>query len=186
MLDPSSHIPSNSTSDSEGGSGSELEDEILILFNAPAHSYVSPRYYKETKPDTGKVVPTWNYSAVQVYGRCRIHHSGPSGASFLQKQVEDLTNANEPKSGGSWKVGDAPDRYVELLKKGIVGLEITIERIEGRYKMSQEMSGGDWSGVVEGFRGMGGELGTEMAARVEEEGRKRDERAAAAKADAEA
>ena len=79
-------------------------------------------------------------------------------------------------------MGDAPERYVELLKKGIVGIEITIDRIEGRFKMSQEMNGGDWTGVVEGFKEMGGELGEAMASRVKEEGEKRDERANAAKA----
>lgn len=175
ICDPASH---RSTSED----GSELEEEVYILFNAPAHSYVSPRYYKQTKPDTGKVVPTWNYSAVQVYGRAKIFDKGPSASSFLQKQVNDLTNANEPKSGGSWKVSDAPEKYVDLLKKGIVGIEITIEKIEGRFKMSQEMKGGDWQGVVDGFKDMGGELGTEMASRVEEEGKKRDERAEAVKA----
>jgi transcriptional regulator len=163
----------------------ELDDEVLVLFNAPAHSYVSPRYYKQTKPDTGKVVPTWNYSAVQVYGKARIYHSGPSASSFLSKQVNDLTNANEPKSGGNWKVSDAPERYVELLKKGIVGIEITIERIEGRYKMSQEMKDGDWEGVRDGFKDMGGVLGDEISARVTEEGEKRDERAEKAKAQVE-
>jgi transcriptional regulator len=172
MIDASSHTPSTS-----GQPIAELSEEVLILFNSPYHSYVSPRYYKETKPDTGKVVPTWNYSAVQVYGRCRIHHSGPQAASFLQKQVNDLTNHNEPRSGGSWKVGDAPERYVELLKKGIIGIEITIERIEGRFKMSQESNGGDWTGVRDGFKEMGGELGEAMSARVVEEGKKRDDRA---------
>ena len=179
ICDPASHLKSNGG----GDEGSELEDEVLILFNAPAHSYVSPRYYKETKPDTGKVVPTWNYSAVQVYGRAKIFDKGPAASSFLMKQVNDLTNANEPKSGGSWKVSDAPEKYVDLLKKGIVGIEITIDRVEGRYKMSQEMKGGDWTGVVQGFKEMGGELGTEMAKRVEEEGKKRDDKAEAAKVD---
>lgn len=164
----------------EGISGAgELGDEVLVLFNSPHHSYVSPRYYATTKPDTGKVVPTWNYSAVQVYGRCRLYHTGPEANAFLSRQVDDLTNANEPKSGGSWKVSDAPDRYVELLKKGIVGLEIVIERIEGRYKMSQEMKGGDWAGVRDGFKAMGGELGNAMAQRVAEEGQKRDDKAKA-------
>lgn len=179
LIDAASHTPSTA-----GQPTAELSDEVLLLFNSPVHSYVSPRYYKETKPDTGKVVPTWNYSAVQVYGRCRIHHSGPQAASFLQKQINDLTNHNEPRSGGSWKVSDAPDKYVDLLKKAIVGIEITIDRIEGRYKMSQEMKGGDWNGVVEGFKEMGGELGEAMAARVTEEGKKRDEKASQAQANA--
>lgn len=177
MIDSNSHTP-----ETAGQPTAELNDEVLVLFNSPVHSYVSPRYYKETKPDTGKVVPTWNYSAVQVYGRCRIHHSGPAASSFLQRQVTDLTNHNEPRSGGQWKVADAPERYVDLLKKGIIGIEITIERIEGRFKMSQEMKGGDWEGVKEGFKAMGGELGEAMSTRVAEEGKKRDERAETAKA----
>lgn len=150
MIDAASHTP-----ETAGQPTAELNDEVLVLFNSPVHSYVSPRYYKETKPDTGKVVPTWNYSAVQVYGRCRIHHSGPSASDFLQKQVMDLTNHNEPKSGGNWKVSDAPERYVDLLKKGIIGIEITIERIEGRYKMSQEITGGTGRVSKKDFRPWG-------------------------------
>jgi len=179
IIEPSSHLPSASDTDGDtpDSGPSELKDEVLILFQSPAHSYVSPRYYRSTKPSTGKVVPTWNYSAVQVYGKCHIYNTGPSVSPFLQKQVEDLTNFNEPLSGGGWKVSDAPSGYLEIMRRGIVGIEVEITRIEGRYKMSQEKDQGDWEGVLEGFKAMGTELGDEMARRVVEERRKRDAKA---------
>ncbi|KAK4689466.1 transcriptional regulator, partial [Tremellales sp. Uapishka_1] len=153
---------------------SELTDEVLILFQSPVHSYVTPKFYTETKPDTGKVVPTWNYSAVQVYGKVKVYHENNDATSaFLQTQVEDLTDLQEQTMGGKWKVGDAPKRYTDLLKKGIVGLEIKIEKIEGRFKMSQESTDGDWKGVVEGFRGLETENGKQMSEVVESLGKKR-------------
>lgn len=197
-LTSSSSTTSNST---------HLSDEVLVLFNAPVHSYVTPSFYVSTKPSTGKVVPTWNYAAVQVYGRLRVHHSLRPDATeatgaFLSKQLDDLTDLNEQRrfrkedggeggeeveeecAGGEtktkkgWKVSDAPSSYVEILKKGIVGLEIEITRIEGRFKLSQETAGeeegGDWRGVVDGFRGLGTEDGRIMAGMVEERGRRRD------------
>ena len=158
----------------EGGED-VLADDVLILFNAPVHHYVPPRFYVETKPDTGKTVPTWNYAAVQVYGRLRPHYANtPETSAFLQKQVEDLSNFHEKENGGEWTVQEAPERYVELLKKGIIGLEIEVKRIEGRFKLSQEDTDGDWKGVVEGFRNLGTEKGKQIAEMIEERGKGRD------------
>lgn len=69
---------------------------------------------------------------------------------------------------GPWKVNDAPERYIELMKRAIVGIEIEITRLEGKVKMSQEMGKGDRAGVVKGFRNTGSELGREMARLVQE------------------
>lgn len=142
-----------------------LEEEVLVIFNGPAHHYITPKFYAETKPTTGKVVPTWNYAAAQVYGKAKIYFDTKSEhtASFLGKQIQDLTHHNETHTMGytgeaglpaPWKVSDAPEPYVNLLKKAIIGIEIKIDRIEGKFKMSQEMSVGDRQGVADGLGNM--------------------------------
>ncbi|WWC66082.1 uncharacterized protein I303_108704 [Kwoniella dejecticola CBS 10117] len=170
---------------SQNGSESDLlEEEVLVLFNSPVHSYVTPKFYVETKPKDGKVVPTWDYAAVQVYGKSRIYYKNtPETSEFLQKQVEELSLQNEQqfidKNKGTregskpWKVSDAPTKYVDLLKKAIIGIEIKIERIEGRFKLSQESNDGDWNGVVEGYRSLKTEEGEKMADLVEGRGTER-------------
>jgi transcriptional regulator len=102
----------------------ELADEVLILFNAPVHHYVTPKFYVETKPSTHKTVPTWNYAAVQVYGRAKIYHLNDDQTSaFLQTQIEDLSQQHEERQNPEkpWKVGEAPESYVSALKKAIIG-----------------------------------------------------------------
>lgn len=156
-----------------------LEQEVMVLFNFPVHHYVTPKFYTETKPDTGKVVPTWNYAAAQVYGKIKVYHDSKSeeAGSFLGQQISDLSDMSEKTIMGytgegsaqkGWQVTDAPDKYVELLKKAIIGIEIKIDRLEGKFKMSQEMSEGDRAGVIDGFKKLGTELGTKMSETVEE------------------
>jgi transcriptional regulator len=164
-----------------------LEQEVSVLFNGPVHSYVTPKFYIETKPDTGKVVPTWNYSAVQVYGKATIFFDSHNEqtSSYLQKQISDLTNQSEEtimqNAGGenrsAWEVSDAPTSYVELLKKSIIGIEIDIKRLEGKFKMSQESTKGDRQGVVNGFESLRTENGFKMARTVEERGAMKDAKA---------
>lgn len=155
-----------------------LEDEVLVLFNHPAHHYVTPKFYTETKPDSGKVVPTWNYAAAQVYGKARIFFksSEEETSAFLNKQMADLTHHNETTTMGytggdqptEWKVTDAPDRYIDLLRKAIVGIEIKITSLDGRFKMSQEMSKGDKDGVAAGFAGLESDAAKEVSQMVKE------------------
>lgn len=150
-------------------------DRVSIIFTHKTQAYVTPRFYLETKPATGKVVPTWNYAAVEVRGTLRVQESG----EFIAKQISDLTSDMERSSNQSkntkntndqssqeyegWKVSDAPERYVNLLAKAIVGIEIEIENIEGKYKMSQNKTGGDLTGVIEGFKSLNTEDAREMA-----------------------
>lgn len=165
---------------SESGTGSGvLEQEVLVMFTADAQHYVTPQFYVETKPATAKVVPTWNYAAVQVYGRATVYFDGPETSAFLDRQLDELSQHSETAimgytgvrdRPGPWKVDDAPERYVEVMKRAIIGIEIEITRLEGKFKMSQESSKGDRAGVVEGFRSMGSELGCEMARLVQERG----------------
>jgi transcriptional regulator len=160
----------------------ELPDEVLVLFNGPHHHYVTPKFYTETKPVTGKVVPTWNYAAVQAYGKIRVFCNSKSEetGTFLQTQVEDLSKHAETSEMGytgaggkptAWKVGDAPTSYVDLLKKNIIGIEIQIERLQGKFKMSQEMGQGDREGVIKGFGELGTDVGDGIAKMVQERGR---------------
>lgn len=153
----------------------ELNDEVLILFNGPHHHYITPKLYTETKPESGKVVPTWNYSAVQAYGKIRLFSDSSSvsetTSGFLQKQIEELSRMAETGIMGyaqPWKVGDAPDNYIQLMKKNIIGIEVRIERLQGKVKMSQEMKEGDRQGVINGFEKLGTDEAKGIAKTVRE------------------
>lgn len=158
---------------------SVLEEEVLVLFTASAQHYVTPKFYTETKPATGKVVPTWNYAAVQAYGRIRVYwdHKSDESVGFLSTQTAALSEHTETTvmgytgkgdNPGPWKVSDAPERYIELLQKNIIGIEIKLDRLEGKFKMSQEMPLGDRQGVVKGFANLGTETGRAVSNVVKE------------------
>lgn len=162
----------------------ELPEEVLVLFNGAYHHYVTPKFYVETKPATGKVVPTWNYSAVQAYGKIKIYCDSKSErtSSFLQLQIEALTRQAEMSimryTGGvrptPWKVSDAPNSHVDLLKKNIIGIEIQIHRLEGKFKMSQDKREGDREGVIQGFMNLDSDVGRNIAKTVRERGEMKD------------
>lgn len=165
--------------------GSFMEREVLVLFTVPAHHYITPKFYTETKPDTGKVVPTWNYAAAQVYGKAKIFFDSksPETGAFLSKQIHDLSEHAEASIMGfdgkegrqeAWKVMDAPAKYIELLQKAIIGIEIKVDRLEGKFKMSQESTKGDREGVIDGFSALGSEIGDEMARLVRDRGELKD------------
>ena len=162
-------------------SGSFLEEEVLVLFTATTHHYVTPKFYTETKPNSGKVVPTWNYAAAQAYGKARIYFDSksPDTGAFLSRQIHDLSQHAETSIMGydgkegrqnAWKVADAPESYVGLLQKAIIGIEIKLDRLEGKFKMSQDKTPGDREGVVKGFTALGTEIGECMASLVQERG----------------
>ncbi|KAK4154084.1 hypothetical protein C8A00DRAFT_33109 [Chaetomidium leptoderma] len=105
-----------------------LEQEVPVIFTANVQHYVTPRFYVETKPTTAKVVPTWNYAAVQVYGRATVYFDGPETSAFLSKQIDDLSHHTETSimnytgvgdRPGPWKVEQAPERYIELMKRNV-------------------------------------------------------------------
>ncbi len=115
-----------------------------------AEAYVSPAWYA-TKAEHGRVVPTWNYSAVHLVGRVRRHED----PEWLRRAVTMLTERHEADRPDPWAVTDAPATYVDKQLKAIVGLELTIERVEGKAKLSQNRSGEDRAGVVAGLRAEG-------------------------------
>lgn len=168
---------------SNPSSNNFLEDEVLVIFTRPAHHYVTPKFYKETKPATGKVVPTWNYAAAQAYGKARIYfENNDETSSFLGTAISDLSHHAETNQMGytggdrpsEWKVTDAPERFIELLKRNIIGIEIEVERLEGKFKMSQEMGKGDREGVINGFENLQSERGDDIAKVVRERGEIKD------------
>jgi transcriptional regulator len=141
----------------------EAVEECLVVFQGP-QDYVTPSWYA-TKRETGKVVPTWNYATVHVWGRPRVINDD----GWLRRQIGDLTDSQEKLRAEPWKVEDAPLDFVVAQMRGIVGVEIPIARIEGKWKMSQNRPAPDRAGVIAGFREAGG-VGEAIAAIVEERG----------------
>jgi transcriptional regulator len=137
-------------------------EEALVIFQG-ADAYITPSWYA-TKRETGKVVPTWNYAVVHAYGRPRAVHD----ADWLARHVGELTAIHEGGRPEPWRVGDAPAEFVRSLLKGIVGIEIAIARIEGKWKVSQNRPEADRHGVVAGLRGDGDAASAAMARLVEE------------------
>lgn len=117
--------------------------EAVAVFNGP-EAYVSPSAY-ETKRETGKVVPTWNYAAVYAYGELRFFDD----AETTHGVVSGLTDTHEAKQKDPWAVTDAPADYVNTLLGAIRAFEFRITRIEGKWKMSQNRPGADRQGVME-------------------------------------
>ena len=122
-----------------------LTAEGLVIFAGP-QAYVSPANYP-SKARHGKVVPTWNYVAVHAYGAVRF----VDDAEFLQRNVAELSARHEAGRPVPWTVDDAPPEYVSALLKAIVGVEIEIARLEGKWKMSQTRPAEDIDGVVAGL-----------------------------------
>jgi transcriptional regulator len=125
--------------------------ECLIVFQGPQH-YISPSLYP-TKQETGKVVPTWNYITVHAWGAPRVIDD----AGWIHQQVDDLTRHKESPRAAPWQVSDAPDAFVNAQLKGIIGLEIPIARIEGKWKVSQNRPAVDQAGVVAGLQSEDGD-----------------------------
>ncbi len=119
--------------------------ECLVVFLGP-QGYVTPSWYP-SKRETQKVVPTWNYVTVQAWGKPRLVED----AAWLRRQLDDLTHAQERARLQPWAVGDAPDDYIAAQMKAIVGIEIPIDRIEGKWKLSQNRPETDRAGVIAGL-----------------------------------
>ena len=118
----------------------------LAIFAGP-EGYVSPSFYP-SKQQHGKVVPTWNYQVVHVRGPIRF----TDDAAFLRRIVEDLTVLMESHRAHPWKVSDAPEDYLEKLLSAIVGVELEIQDIQAKSKLSQNRSAEDFKGVVDGLK----------------------------------
>jgi transcriptional regulator len=138
------------------------EVEALAIFAGPQH-YISPNWYPGKK-EHGKEVPTWNYAVVHAYGPLKVIDD----ASWLLGFLNRLTNIHEASSPVPWKVGDAPVDYIDSIVKAIVGVELPIRRIEGKWKVSQNRTVADREGVIEGLKELDSPASLAMKALVEE------------------
>jgi transcriptional regulator len=133
----------------------------LAVVSGP-DTYVSPAWYA-AKAEHGRVVPTWNYTAVHFTGRARVHDD----PEWVRDAVTRLTTLHEQGREHQWAVEDAPQRYFEGQLRAIVGIELVIENVEGKAKLSQNRSAADRAGVVAGLRREGGPRAHEVADRMD-------------------
>jgi transcriptional regulator len=138
-------------------------DVPALVVVTDAEAYVSPAWYA-SKAEHGRVVPTWNYSAVQLAGRLRRHED----PAWLREAVAMLTRQQESGRAEPWAVSDAPETFVDQQLRAIVGLELTLERVEGKAKLSQNRSDEDRAGVVRGLRDEGGARESVVADQMEQ------------------
>jgi transcriptional regulator len=127
----------------------DILGEALVIVHGP-DAYVSPAWYP-SKHEHGRVVPTWNYLTAHVYGTLRVHDD----PAWLAVQVRELTDLHESDQGEPWSVDDAPERFVTGQIRGIVGVEIEINRVQAKFKLSQNRQPVDIDGVIRGLNDTG-------------------------------
>lgn len=130
---------------------SDLDQAIdaLAIFHGP-DAYISPSWYA-SKQETGKVVPTWNYTVVHAYGSLRIIDD----ATWVRTQLEALTAQNEAEFPHPWAVSDAPEAFTEKLIEVVVGIEMIITRLSGKWKVSQNQPPQNQRSVIQGLNANG-------------------------------
>lgn len=136
------------------------EVEVLAIFQGP-ESYISPSWYP-TKAETGKVVPTWNYAVVHAHGKLRVLDD----AAWLRAHLAALTAHNEMPFDAPWQPSDAPPDYLEKLMVAIVGIEIVVTRLCGKWKTSQNQPPRNQAGIVCGLNASAHPSAAPMAALV--------------------
>jgi transcriptional regulator len=136
--------------------------DALAIFAGHQH-YITPRWYPGTK-EHGQEVPTWNYVVVHAYGPLKVIQDH----RWLLTNVEKLTNIHESTSPIPWKVSDAPEDFIQSQLKGIVGLELPIQKLEGKWKVSQNRTERERNGVVDGLAKLNTPESLAMKALVEE------------------
>jgi transcriptional regulator len=123
--------------------------EALVIIRGP-DAYISPAWYA-TKREHGRVVPTWNYITAHAYGRLVVHDD----PAWVEANVRRLTARHERDRAEPWSVDDAPAAYIAGQLRAIVGVEIVIDRVEGKFKLSQNRSDADISGAIDGLEARG-------------------------------
>jgi transcriptional regulator len=128
---------------------SDLQNaEILAIFHGP-ESYISPSWYA-TKKETGKVVPTWNYVVVHAHGTLSVIDD----PAWVRAQLEVLTHQQEKSLPEPWAVADAPYEFTQKMLEAVVGIEINISRLSGKWKISQNQPPQNQAGVISGLDGL--------------------------------
>lgn len=112
--------------------------EVLTIFNGP-HAYISPGWYAG-----GPAVPTWNYADVHVYGTARLVEDD----AWLRRLLRRLTDRHEARNPAPWRMQDLPEPYLQGMLKGIIGVDIAVTRLEGKYKLSQNRPAADRPRVI--------------------------------------
>ena len=120
--------------------------QTIAVFHGP-EAYITPSWYP-TKKETGKVVPTWNYAVVHAYGNLRV----VDDALWLRALLEKLVSQNEKQFSEPWSLQDAPADFIEKMIGSIVGFEIVITRLLGKWKVSQNQPVQNREGVIQGLR----------------------------------
>jgi transcriptional regulator len=138
------------------------EVEPLVIFQGP-QTYITPSWY-QTKKETGKVVPTFNYIVLHAYGAMRVIED----AGWLRKFVGGLTDRFEASRAQPWAVTDAPEDFIAMQLRAIIGIEISVTRLIGKWKTSQNRPAADQKGVVAGLRESDDAVAQAMAAAVEQ------------------
>jgi len=133
----------------------------LVIFQGP-QPFISPSWYP-TKQETGRVVPTWNYVVVHAYGRLRI----VDDRAWVGSHLSQLTDRHEQHRDQPWKITDAPPEFIDKMAAAVVGLELTVERLIGKWKVSQNRSLPDREGVVKGLTQDGSPAARVMAGLVQ-------------------
>lgn len=134
-------------------------DEVLVVFRAQ-DAYVSPNWYP-SKQEAHRQVPTWNYQVVHAHGRISVRDD----ERFVRGLLARLTRQHEAGQPAPWKMGDAPPDYLDARLKTVVGLEIDITRLEGKFKLSQNRTAADRLNAAQALVDQGHtELGLAMRA----------------------
>lgn len=131
--------------------------QVLVIFNGPEH-YISPSSYASKARD-GRVVPTWNYVAVHAHGTLRVIDD----AAWVAAQMQALTSTHEAGRATPWSVEDAPADYIERMRMAVVGIEIVVSRLEGKWKVSQNQPAENQESLVAALEADDNEQSTTMA-----------------------
>ncbi|NII10225.1 FMN-binding negative transcriptional regulator [Oleiagrimonas sp. C23AA] len=123
--------------------------EVVAIFHGP-QAYVSPNWYP-SKHENGRAVPTWNYAVVHLQGRLRVRREH----AWLRALLSELTDTFEAGQAQPWHVDDAPADYVERLLGAIAGLEIEVDHVSAKFKLSQNHPAANRQGVIDGLRQRG-------------------------------
>lgn len=134
---------------------------VLAIFHGP-NAYISPSWYA-SKAEHGRVVPTWNYATVHAYGKFHANDD----ADWLRKQLDAMTQANEKGFPEPWALADAPIEFTEKLIAQIVGIEIEVTRLQGKWKVSQNQPSQNQNSVIDGLNACSRAQSAGMAALVD-------------------
>lgn len=135
----------------------EMSEKALVVFQGPS-AYISPSWYP-AKKEHGRVVPTWNYVVVQVQGTLRIHDD----PDWVARQVDRLTSQMESSMEFPWAASDMPPEFQERMINSIVGVELVIDTLIGKWKVSQNHPPANRAGAIEGLMATGRAAAIELA-----------------------